>query len=45
MRHNLEYEEVKKLIDIGVPKTKIAVRFNVTIEQLRYFLRQKKNAS
>ena len=45
MRHNLDYKEVKRLVDLGVPQTRIARDLNVTIEQLRYFLRQKKNAS
>lgn len=41
IRHNLRDHdaEIRKLLSDGVPQTRVAVRFNVTIEQLRYYIR------
>ena len=41
VKHDLDdkkREEIKKLIALGVPKTKIAKQFAVTYSQLNYFL-------
>lgn len=45
MKHNLDEQTIKKLLALGVPKTRIARDLGVTIEQLRYFIRQKKIAA
>lgn len=38
LEHNLCEEEVRKLVQLEVPKTKIAKRLGVTVEQIKYFV-------
>ncbi len=38
LEHDLCEEEVKKLLQLEVPKTKIAKRLGVTVDQIKYFV-------